>query len=306
MLNLQNIFMKSVAFVFAIILFAGGINTVEVLAASRSIPAVQMGNNPSMTRDEFMEWKSHMGIRHFNIEGRIYPAGIFFDSAVGESFSYGELRNEILYVTFRPNAVVAVIVNDPVHAQETTPASIVPQNPLDTRSAITLPNRRLTESELAAWIAEYHEMGGATVFELAVVQEINQVREQYGLLPLSLNPALMMSARLKAQEFGDLQYFAHYSPVHGSIIEAARMFGFEGRRASETITRAGRSGEPVFRTTPEGIVNGMLASTRGHREILLNPNAYSVGFGSFFSPNSRGPNGDMSHMFYFATKFGIE
>jgi uncharacterized protein YkwD len=115
----------------------------------------------------------------------------------------------------------------------------------------------------------------------------------------------MMSARLKTQEFGDLQYFAHTSPVHGSITAAARMFGFQGTHATETLTQSGSSNAPAFRATPEGIVRGMLASTRGHREILLNPNLYSVGFGSFFSPNSTGPNGSMSHMFYFAAKFGF-
>ena len=83
------------------------------------------------------------------------------------------------------------------------------------------------------------------------------------------------------------------------------MFGFEGGHVSETITQAGSNGMPSFRSTPEGIVRGMLASTRGHRDILLNPNAYSVGFGASFSPDSTGRNGDMSHMFYFATKFGF-
>jgi len=179
------------------------------------------------------------------------------------------------------------------------------QNPLDTRSAIIIPSRRLNESELTAWIAEYNDMGGATAFELAVVREVNRVRLQYGLRPLALDPTLMMSARLKTQEFGDLQYFGHNSPIHGSVTEATRMFGFEGRHVSETITQAGSNGIPSFRSTPEGIVRGMLASTRGHRDILLNPNAYSVGFGAFFSPDSTGRNGDMSHMFYFATKFGF-
>jgi uncharacterized protein YkwD len=179
------------------------------------------------------------------------------------------------------------------------------QTPMDTISAISLPNRRLTEPELAAWIDKYNDMGGVTAFELAVVKEINRVRTQHGLRPLALDPALMMAARFKTQEFGDLQYFGHISPVHGTPAETARMFGYEGRRVSENITRAGSSGAPVFRTTPEGIVNGMLASTSGHREILLNPNANSVGFGAFFSPNSTGPNGKMSHMFYYAAMFGI-
>jgi len=40
-------------------------------------------------------------------------------------------------------------------------------------SGITLPNRRLTETERQTWIDEYNQMGGATNFELEVVRLIN-------------------------------------------------------------------------------------------------------------------------------------
>lgn len=180
------------------------------------------------------------------------------------------------------------------------------QNPLDTRSAIRLPNRAMIQTELAEWISEYNAMGGETAFELAVVREVNRVRESYRLNPLTLDTSLMLSARLKTQEFGDLQYFGHNSPVHGTATEAARMFGFEGSRVSETITRLGSRSNPVFRITPESVVRGMLDSTRGHRGILLNPNADTVGVGAFFSPESTGASGMMSHMFYVAVKFGIQ
>ena len=157
--------------------------------------------------------------------------------------------------------------------------SVPHRNPMDVRSAITLPKKQLTEYELATWIAEYNEMSGATTFELTVVREVNRVRARYELHPLALDPALMLSARLKTQEFGDLQYFGHNSTVHGTPAESAHMLGFEGRRVSETITQSGSSSAVEFRTNTERIVGGMLASTRGHRDILLNPNAYSVGLG---------------------------
>jgi len=115
----------------------------------------------------------------------------------------------------------------------------------------------------------------------------------------------MMSARLKSQEFGDLQYQDHISPVHGRPSAAARMFGFEGNGVSEAISQSGSSSTPEFRSNAERVVGGMLASSRGHREILLNPNLYSVGFGASFSPYSTGRNGGMTHMFYFVTKFGF-
>ena len=174
--------------------------------------------------------------------------------------------------------------------------------PMDIRSSITLPNRRLTESELEAWINEYNEMGGATAFELGVIREVNRVRERHGLHPLALSPALMLSARFKAQEFSNLQYYDHNSPIYGMPWEAARMFGVQGF-VGENLTRTGSTGASVLRTTPERIVEGMLASDRGHRELLLDPNLYSVGFGIFFSPNSTGARGNMSHMFYQVTQF---
>jgi uncharacterized protein YkwD len=113
----------------------------------------------------------------------------------------------------------------------------------------------------------------------------------------------MMSARFKTQEFGDLQYYSHHSPVYGSPTETARLFGFEGI-AWENISRTGSNTAPVT-PRPEDVVTGMLASTRGHREVLLSPDVQSVGFGSFFSPNSRGASGNLTHAFYVATIFGV-
>ena len=338
MIRMKSAYKKiiSVGLVFVMLVgICNGIVTTEIFAAANT-PTIVMGDSAPMTRNEFLEWRTQRGIRHINIDGRIYTPGIFFDWANGQSFDYGELNNGILQVTLRTNTIVnngnvsnqnaptvsgqppQVIDNvTPVIFTGTEPIlfsydeltamieSVPHQNPLDARSEITLPNRRLTESELDAWIAEYNEMGGATAFELAVIREINRVREQHNLRPLALDPTLMMSARLKTQEFGDLQYQAHISPVHGRPTESARMFGFEGSSVSETFTQSGSSGIVAFRATPEGIVRGMLASTRGHREILLNPNLYSVGFGAFFSPDSTGRSNNMSHMFYFVTKFGF-
>ena len=340
MSTLKTVIKKCVYVGLAFIMLAGGIqnyiSTVEVFASAANAPTIHMGANNPMTRDEFLKWASQKGIRYINIDGGIYPIGIFFDWESGKAFNCGDLNNGILNVSLRPGIVSessVVPVNgapgtnesatqesgypSPGVFTELTPIlfsdeelramieNVPQQNPLDARSAITLPNRKLAESELKAWISEYNEMGGATAFELAVVREINRVREQHELRPLALSPMLMMSTRYKTQEFSNLQYYAHRSPINGSATESARMFGFDGLRVSETITRSGNSSEPVFNVTPEGIVMGMMASTKGHKEILLNPDAKSVGFGSFFCPNSTGPNGDMSHQFYYATKFGF-
>jgi uncharacterized protein YkwD len=326
---------RTIAFVLVTSMILGT-NTSFASATVDIEPTIRIGENDPMTRDEFLAWGSQRGIRHFNIEGRIYPLGIIFRFNNGQTFTYGELNGHILYVFHRPDVMSAPRIvrlqgnyaadNDfqshgtatpmlfysraPIplsHDELTTIMANAPVCPMHTRSNITLSNHRLTEAELSAWIDEYNEMGGASAFELAVVREVNRVRAEYGLYPLALSPALMMSARLKTQEFGDLQYFGHYSPVHGTVTDAARMFGFEGI-AGENITRTGSnsSSVPVFKSTPERVVGGMLASTRGHRDILLAPTAHSVGVGAFFSPNSTGALGNLTYSFYFATKFGFE
>ena len=327
----------------ALLISAGGISTIanaeEVSEQANSVPTLRMGDNAPMTSDELMAWARQRGVRHFSNNGEILPVNIFFNARNGSSFSYSVQEDIILHVQLIPGLVSEPRTVSPAPqaisveefltlqanqaASNTTPVtfdspapifftdeeltamieSVPNATPLDAISNITLPNRRLTETELAAWIEEYNTMGGATAFELGVIREVNRVRVSYGLHPVALNPALMMSARLKTQEFGDLQYFDHYSPVHGTVTDAARMFGFEGSAAGEAIARSGSNGAHVLRTNPERVVGGMLASTRGHRELLLNPNLYSVGFGSFFSPNSTGRDGNMSHIFYLATKF---
>jgi uncharacterized protein YkwD len=335
----KNLLAKNIAaiFVAALVTFSWGIDVLPLNVDAADVhvvveyePTIRMGDHAPMTHNEFLEWGSQRGIRHVNIEESILPITILFRGNNGQAFEYTELRGTTLYIARRPGVVsnpravpltetpiaktqplrtvtpVLFCSRAPVHLSQVELAAIMenaPPCPMYTRSEITLPNRRLTEAELDAWIDEYNEMGGASALELAVVMEVNRVRAEYGLHPLALSPALMMSERLKTQEFGDLQYFGHHSPVHGPPWEAAKMFGFDGL-AGETISRTGSNTAPIA-PRPERVVGGMLASTRGHREILLSPTAYSVGFGIFFSSNSTGATGNLTHSFYVATKFGF-
>jgi len=331
----KSIFAFGLALMMIVSSLYFGVGAINIYAENESLPTIQMGDNAPMTRDEFMDWREQRDIRHFSIEGRVMPAGAFFDWYSGNVFRYGELKDMVLYVYLVPNAssnnripsdaptVEAPVIGIPPTPNDTSPVIFYDLTPIffsddeltamiesvplewsmDIRSSITLPNRSLTESELEAWINEYNEMGGATAFELGVIREVNRVRERYGLHPLALSPALMMSSRLKAQEFADLQYYNHNSPVHGMPWQAAtRLFGVEGF-VGENMAKSGNSGVPRFVSTPERVVGGMLASDRGHRELLLHPNLYSVGFGTVFSPNSTGAGGNMSHMFYYVTQF---
>jgi|GEM_PF-4160162 len=140
---------------------------------------------------------------------------------------------------------------------------------LDTRSALTMTNARMTDSEFAAWTAEYLELGGINAFELEVVRLINEERAAHRLNPLAIMPHYMQAARFKSQEMFDLSYTSHISPVYGDVGAIIIRLGSNLGR-SENIAPGG---------TPEAVVNAWLNSTKGHRESLLSSNAAAIGVG---------------------------
>ena len=52
-----------------------------------------------------------------------------------------------------------------------------------TTPSTTHPERRMTQQELEAWIAEYQKFGGISGFELKVIRLINEIRAEYGISP---------------------------------------------------------------------------------------------------------------------------
>ena len=145
----------------------------------------------------------------------------------------------------------------------------------ETRSAETLANRRITEDELADWIAEYWELG-INAFELEVVKLINIERELYGLHPLAISPHLMPAARFHSQQMADLRFFSHRSPHHGRGIYRAEMFGHENIQehvwgVQENIAGSTRS--------PQAIVQAWMNSP-GHRAAILQETFLTIGVGA--------------------------
>jgi len=145
----------------------------------------------------------------------------------------------------------------------------------ETRSTATLANRRITEAEITAWIAEYWEQG-INAFELEVVKLINIERERYNLNPLAVNPNLMMAARFHSQQMADLQFFSHNSPHHGRGMYRAEMFGHENIReyvwgVRENIASSTRS--------PQAVVEAWMNSP-GHRAAILQDTFLTIGIGT--------------------------
>lgn len=141
---------------------------------------------------------------------------------------------------------------------------------LYTQSSIQLPNRRLTDAELQAWIDEYNANGGPSAFELEVIRLTNVFRAEHGREPVLADTNLMKAARFYAQTLANLNLpLGHNLGPYGGSAETVRLFGGGG------TWRNGHWG--VW--TPEAVVNGWINSP-GHRANLLQPAVRYIGVGS--------------------------
>jgi len=147
-----------------------------------------------------------------------------------------------------------------------------------------MPNRRLTNQERDAWIAEYYDNGGASAFELSMVAAINEVRAQHGLHPLTISAPMMHAARFYTQTMSNLSLDLGSSvgPYGGSQATAlafgARLL-VRPRAAGGWYSWAGGSGN-----WGGWSYNGILAlwmGSQGHRNFILSPYNNYIGFGSY-------------------------
>lgn len=208
-----------------------------------------------------------IGNPEFSANGEIYglevPAQIIDGRtmlplrAVLESVGY--------FVAWNAETNTVVISDMPLPEIDAEPQAVMP----------AIPNRRLTDTEVAEWIQAYHIAGAPHTieFELEVIRLTNIEREQNGLSPLEEHHSLMMAARFKSQSMYDLDYFAHESPVYGHFANIAReIFEVSPRAMGENLASGHR--------TPEEVLEGWMESP-GHRDNILNPEYTYIGVGFY-------------------------
>ena len=107
-------------------------------------------------------------------------------------------------------------------------------------------------------------------YEAEVIRLVNDIRQDYGLQPLTANWELSRVARYKSQDMLDNNYFSHTSPTYGSPFQMIRAFGLSYRTAGENIAKGYAS--------PQAVVNGWMNSS-GHRANILNASYTQIGVG---------------------------
>jgi len=109
-----------------------------------------------------------------------------------------------------------------------------------------------------------------TADEAKAYMLLNEFRIENNLDPLQADYELTRVARLKAQDMVDHDYFSHVSPTYGSISQMLRNEGISFSRAAENLSKAGNVNQAHIQ---------LVYSTKGHRQIMLNPNYKNVGIG---------------------------
>ena len=294
-LKLSGIFGMTVIITIGLSFSGFQLNTCVVkVYASESIalePTIRIGNNAPMTRNEFLAWSNQRRIRHFSIDGRIYPACIFFDGNTGLSFDYGTSNERILTVLLHPGVASRSRRTDP---QPLVAASVLsPASSQFNLTSITPANENKADTKDDFWaeipseVVEVMRSGATTrkmlemfpdidiqsLFEQEVIRIVNEIRADHGLLPLTYSPELARIARLRAQESLDYGYIrGHISQTTGlAHTDHARSMGLDVRYAGEIWAPGTGSGSMARGFTVNGSacpVNTWMASP-DHRAFIL-------------------------------------
>ena len=131
----------------------------------------------------------------------------------------------------------------------------------------------MSRYERRDWVLEYYDMGGASAFELRVVELVNEARIRNGLNELTIEPALMHAARFYSQTMANHDLpLSHYAGPYGSAREVARAFNVNLGRWSGGNGNMGSWSAQV-------IVNAWMNSP-SHRAFMMAEDHRYIGFGS--------------------------
>ena len=217
--------------------------------------------------------------------GRVMLPVSFIENNMPISFNWDDEGNVLFGET---TYFFDAVLGSPGGLVPVMPDVVLPEAALNIlgRSWVPLTDRRLTPSEVQAWIDRYLNAGGASSNEMALFHMTNAIRMEHGLDPLLMDENLMRAARFKSQEMFDLRYFSHTSPVYGAATEIPRLFGAMVSSFGENIFQA--SHENVY------IMLERWMGSENHRANILNPNWTVMGIGIFNGRATQMFSGDMS------------
>jgi len=117
-------------------------------------------------------------------------------------------------------------------------------------------------------------LAGISQDEQTLLDLVNKARTSAGVGALKFDMDLMKTARLKAKDMVDKNYFDHQSPTYGSPFDMMRQFGISFKTAGENI-----AGNQSVQAAFDAWMN-----SPGHKANILNGSYNYTGIGIAASP----------------------
>lgn len=102
-----------------------------------------------------------------------------------------------------------------------------------------------------------------------MIDLVNEARQQEGVPPLTVDPELSKSAKLKSQDMVDKNYFSHDSPTYGSPFDMMKRLGISYSTAGENIAC----------NQATDTAHSALMESPGHRSNILSEDFTHIGIG---------------------------
>jgi uncharacterized YkwD family protein len=115
---------------------------------------------------------------------------------------------------------------------------------------------------------------GISQDEQTLLNLVNKARSSAGVGPLAFDMGVVKTARLKAQDMVNNNYFSHQSPTYGSPFDMMRQFGVTFKTAGENI-----AGNQTVQAAFDAWMN-----SSGHKANILNGSFNYTGIGIVSSP----------------------
>ena len=116
--------------------------------------------------------------------------------------------------------------------------------------------------------------------EVAIYQQINQVRQQDGLTPLKPNDRLAAVARRYSRRMAEKNFFSHTSTDGSTLVDRVRRGQISYHVVGENLFKGTNIPQPA-----QNAVEGWLNSP-GHRENILRPVFAETGIGVWKQKNT--------------------
>jgi uncharacterized YkwD family protein len=184
---------------------------------------------------------------------------------LGEWFAVYDSTGGCVGAAFSKYIWVDEFMNVPAKIPQSTPTPAAKPTPMPTVPTPTAVPGAPKTPETPAGISQD---------EQSMLNLVNNARSKAGAGPLSFDMSVVKTARLKAQDMVDNNYFSHQSPTYGSPFDMMKQFGISFSSAGENI--AGNS-------TVNGAFTAWMNS-EGHKKNILNPNFNYTGIGIVDSP----------------------